>query len=230
MKQTFIYDVEGTKPTGVLTIDFIEFKGNGEDYKKQLAEKNKELTTNVTPLSLRASIEDRNLQIFIAVGCIEAETIAEITKVQIKDNILSRGEKDEKADNLFLIIEAVSSVTIRMDITDAEDQAWSLYRNYLEALRDSRLVRIPDSRPHIAISYISDRLKPRYLKSRRWNIITLRKIEEIDKMYFNGFLREISKQTRRLQQEWGAPSASGFGEASSCKERQLRQKPIPEAP
>lgn len=93
-----------------------------EDYERQLAEKNKERSTNNTRLSFRASIEDIDLQIFIAAVWIDADSIAKITEAQIRGYPLSCCENDEEGENVYLINEAVSRVTMMVGITDAKDR------------------------------------------------------------------------------------------------------------
>lgn len=46
---------------------------------------NKGPITTIASLSLRASIKDKDLQNFIAAGCIKADPIADLTEVGIGD-------------------------------------------------------------------------------------------------------------------------------------------------
>lgn len=66
--QTIISNVKVPNVTKASRKAFIELKRKTDDYEKQLAEKNKETETNVTHLSLRASMEDIDIQVFIAAG------------------------------------------------------------------------------------------------------------------------------------------------------------------
>lgn len=97
--QTIIRNAEAPKLTGVSTKSFTKIKRKQEDYEKQLPEKNRDSNTDMALLSLKASTDDINLQMFIAAGWTKLESIAEINEVEIGDLLLSF-EKGMKKENI----------------------------------------------------------------------------------------------------------------------------------
>lgn len=76
----------------------------------------------------------------------------------------------------------------------------AFHPDYLGALRSVGYDTIPETRPNMAIKYILNRLKPHYLnylKTRMVDIILRRKNEQLDKKYFNAFMRMIATQAKQ---------------------------------
>lgn len=141
--QTIITNIEAPKLTGASTQNFVEFKRKRELYEKQVQKRNKEPNNQVVPFSLRASIDDADLRIFIAAGWITAQTIDSITEQQLMDCVSKRCERDENGEDLYLITEATRKVSIEMRIVESEDRIWSLHRNDLIALENAGYGHLP---------------------------------------------------------------------------------------
>lgn len=54
-----------------------------ELYDKQVGERNKEPNSHIIPISLKASVDDEDLQVLIATGCIPVTFINDLNEQQI---------------------------------------------------------------------------------------------------------------------------------------------------
>lgn len=126
------------------------------------------------------------MKIFIAAGCVEAPSISELTKAQIQKCIEGRCKKDANGDQLYLVDQAIRSVSKIMNIIDAENRVGSLRRDYTNTLRAARNVNIAKEKPHISINYVLQILKPVQLNRRMQDNITWRKNESFHKKNLSG--------------------------------------------
>lgn len=72
---------------GDATHHFIELKQLLEVYEKQIEKKRRQLRKTIVPTSFKASIENGDLEIFIAAEWIEAYSINEVTEQQVQECI-----------------------------------------------------------------------------------------------------------------------------------------------
>lgn len=151
-----------------------------ELFEKEIEGKNKEPGTNICPTPYKACREDTDLQILFAIGWVPVQAIQEITKEHLIKSVKSRCLKTKSGENLFTIDAAVSKVEMKMKILEAGDGVWSLHRDYIKELRNSRCGGCTMSKPHIAIKHIMERLKPQQQKTRIRDIIRWRKINHFD--------------------------------------------------
>lgn len=201
VRETVISCLEAPRLKGVSTRQFIEFKRLRDLYEKQVEEKSRNLKEDIVPTSLRASIEDDDLNIFIAAGWIDAESIDTITERQILQCIEERCKRVTTGEHLYLVDQAVKNVSMNTNISEAEDRIWSLRRDYYNALRSAGYAHILETKPHIAINHILKKLKPPQLYRRMLDIMTWRKNENFHKENFDRFVREAAAQAEKIQTE-----------------------------
>lgn len=201
VKQTIVAHVEAPRLNGVSVKDFSKFQRLRELYEKQVAEKNREPGVSITPTSLKASIDDADLRIFVTAKWVTAEDISSITEEQLRECITKKCTRDIGGEQLHLIEDAVKNVSMKMDIDESEDRVWTLHRDYTSALENTGFSDIPQSKPHIAISHILKRVKPKALKSRIKNIVLWRKDIQFDRKDFGAFMRELALQAKKLESE-----------------------------
>lgn len=154
-----------------------------------------------------ASVEDAELCIFLAAGWVEAASKQDVAKNQVGESVLALCNQEGGGKNLNLIHEAVSKVGVRMALPKAKDRVKSLRRDYTEALRSAGFESLPETRLHIAVKHIRNRLKPPYLKRRMADIILWRKYEQIDKKRLQGVhengCQEREAVTKRAKSAYG---------------------------
>lgn len=125
----------------------------------------------MTAIPLKASINDTDVQTFIAAGWVSVAEIREITEEQLCACVELRCERQESGENLYLINEAVEKVVMKMQMLDVKDLVWSLHRDYLSALRHASFAELVEERQHIASQHVLRRLKLTYLQNRMKVII-----------------------------------------------------------
>lgn len=240
IKETVIRCVEAPRLKGVSTRNFIEFKRLRELYEKQIEEKGTQLQGDIIPTSYRACIEDVDLEIFLAAGWIKAPSIDQLTEAQIRQCIDERRKKGVNGEQLYLVDQAVRSVSMNMNIEDAEDRVWSLRRDYANTLRAAGYSNIIEERPHIAINHLLRKLKPVQLYQRMLDIITWRKNKGFRKENFNRFVREVAAQADKLQTEQSAaapahrrprrePNHPTRSATQGMRRKEAQQEAVPES-
>lgn len=235
VRQTIVSSIEAPKLRGVSTKHFIEFRKNRELYEKQINEKNQEPGTRVPLISYKSSIENADLNIFIAAGWVSAATIDHITELQIRQCIEDRCHRVLDGEHLHIIEDAVKKVAMKMQIFEAEDRVWTMHRDYLTCLRSAGYEELPNHKPHIAIQHVLKRLKPQQLRSRIQSIIKWRKDEQFDKKNFNAFMREVAAQAKKLQEEkafesgYISDSDTDKGQKVDTRTRSFAQRVFPKS-
>ena len=199
--QTILTNVEPPQLEGVSTKHFVTFMRKRDLYEKQVSEKNREPGTSVTPMSLRACIDDSYLRMFLVPKWIEADSIAKITEQQLRDCVRKRACFEAEGADLARIDRIVSHVKMDMSLPEAEDRVWTLHCKYTKALEEAGIADLPDKRPHICIAHIMRRVKPRRLKEKMKQIIRWRKIEHFDRKDFGAFMRELVVQAKKIEEE-----------------------------
>lgn len=128
VKQTIITNVEAPRLRGVSVKHFIEFCKLQELPEKQILEKSIQTDSEITAPSIKASVEDADLETFIAAGWIRANNIEGITEEQLILCIKQKCLRQENGEKLYLLDEAVKNVAIKMHILEARDR----YGHYIE--------------------------------------------------------------------------------------------------
>lgn len=152
VRETVINCIEAPRLKGLSTGEFIEFKKLRDLYEKQIEEKSRHRKEEIFATSYKASIEDDDLEIFIAAGWIEASSVDEIAERQIVQCIEERCKREVNGEQLYLVDQAVKNVVMNTNIAEAEDRVWSLTRDYRNALRSAGYAYIVHTKPHIAIN------------------------------------------------------------------------------
>lgn len=116
VRRMIISIVETRLPRDVSFRSFIEFKKQREFYDKQVKDKNTQKNTKIFSLSLKASIDDTEFEIFGARGWMKSSSVTETSEEQIVECVLKLCQKDEYGETLYLIIEVVSKVAMKMRI------------------------------------------------------------------------------------------------------------------
>lgn len=165
-------------------------------------EKNREPDVNTTATSLKASIDDADLKIFLTAQWVDAPNVGSITNDPLRDCIRDKSIRKIEGDQPHLVDDSVKGVKINEDIADAEDRIWTLQRQYIAALESAGLAEIPESKPHISIEHILRRIKPQALKKRMKNIVQWKEDVQFDKKDFGGFMRELASQAKQLENEY----------------------------
>lgn len=156
---------------------------------------------------------------FLTAGRIKAASVDKITETQIGESIRSRCGRDVNGKPLNLNNGALSNVTMKMGILEAEDKDWSLQHDNLTALISAGYETIPSTRTPIAIKHTLGKLKSHKLEARMADIKTWQKNEKFDKKDFDVFMRELVVQSKQLQQERRLSSIGSAWENSSDEER-----------
>lgn len=85
VKQTLFINIEALPLRGGSVKHFMEFRKLHRKFEKQVLEKNKQVSTETGPTSITASMEDADLNIFMAAGWIKDDSIQDITEEQLKE-------------------------------------------------------------------------------------------------------------------------------------------------
>lgn len=109
IRETVISSVETLRLKGVSIQQFINFKKPRDLYEKQIEESSRYLKEEVIATSLRVSMENENLKIFIAAGWIEAPSLDEVTERQIEHCIEERCSRSLTGEKLYLVDRAVKN-------------------------------------------------------------------------------------------------------------------------
>lgn len=197
-------------------------------YEKQIEEKSRQLKEDIIPTSYRASIEDDDLEIFLAAEWIETSSIDEITERQVQLCVEERCNHKADGGHLFLINLAVKNVAMDMQMIESNKRVWTLRRDYCNALRNAGYGDLHIKKPHLAINHILGKLKPHALYKRMNDLISWRKDENFHKENFDRFVREIATQAERIQSEQGVPSqfSNTFVDSRMRREPLFREKQI----
>lgn len=109
---------------------------------KQIEVKGRQFREKIIPALYEACIENNDLRLFIAAGWVEVPSIIELIEAQIQKCIERRRIKDMNGEQLYLVDKAVRSVSMNMNIDNAENKGRSLKRAYANSLRAARFVNI----------------------------------------------------------------------------------------
>lgn len=100
----------------------IEFRKLWELYETQILEKSRQTDSEKTSTSIKASVEDVGLEIFVAAGWIKANQTKGITEDQIISCIKKKCLRQDNSVSLYLLDEAIKKIAIKMHILEARDR------------------------------------------------------------------------------------------------------------
>lgn len=100
VKQTIISNVETPWLKAIHRRDFTEFERSRVLYEKQVYEKNKKPNTSIVTIFLESSIEDTDMQIFIAVEWVGATSINKFAEQQIGNCVKSQCKNKQTGEKL----------------------------------------------------------------------------------------------------------------------------------
>lgn len=100
-----------------------------------------------------------------------------------------------------LVEKAVKGISMHIDIVYAGGRPWTLHREYCRALRIAGYRGVPATKPHLAIQYITKKLKPHQMYRRMMDIMEWRKNDKFPKETFCRFTQEVAKQAEKLHVE-----------------------------
>lgn len=175
---------------------------------EQIEEKSRHLREKIVPKSYKASIGNGDFEIFITAERIEASSINAITEQQVQQCIEEQCMRKVEEEQQYLVEQAVKSVTMIMQIVVDTDRVWTFRNDYCIALRIAGYGDLQVHKPHIAIGYILEKLKPHQMYKRMTDLVKRRKNETFEKENVDRFIGEVSRQTKKVQTEQCA--APGF--------------------
>ena len=201
MKQTIVAHLEVPRLKGTTTKEMNAFLRARDLYEKQIAEKNAQPDVNVPLVTYRAAIDDNFLRLFITFGWVAATNISDITEEDLKACIKNRASRKIKDHELGRVESIVARVKMDTKMPLLEDRVCHLIQHYLQVLDNAGMADLPKEKPHLCIKHIMNCLKPACLHKCMLDIIEWRKDEHFDRKDFNLFVRELSKQAARMDED-----------------------------
>lgn len=125
LRQTVIDFLEAPRLYGVFTKHLIEFKCFWDNYIKQVRKRNEQCEDKIKSPSCKASIDDGDLEIFIAAKLIHASSITKISEVPLQEGNPPRCIWKIRGEQPYLVDQAVSQVQIWVHIDEAVDWIWT---------------------------------------------------------------------------------------------------------
>lgn len=149
--------------------------------KETKSRKSRQLDEDIVPTLYRSSIDNDDVENLIAAEWIEASSVDGITEQQAKQCVEDRCRHNVEGEKLYLLEEAVRSVTMSLQIADTCDREWTIRREYYNELRNAGYGEVYLHKPHIAIELIFQKLNPHELYERMMFILKCRKKKNFER-------------------------------------------------
>lgn len=104
-------------------------------------------------------------------------------------------------DHIYLVSVVVRKVALRMNVSEAEDRVWSLYKDYMQAWKANWFEWASDNKLHVAIDHIKFRRRPHQLKASMLNIVHSREDNNFHLKNLQCVHDRAKKQAKTLHRE-----------------------------
>ena len=215
VRQAVVPFLEAPCLKGITTKDFVRFKKKRELYEDKLAEKNRVENTDTPATSYKASIDKLLLKNFLIARWILADSVDDITEEALRKCVDDRAKIADEDTSLRSVNKVVNDVRMNMSLKNTEDRIWDLMNRYTATLENAGIYDLPESRPHVAIKHILERVKPFDLRKRMKEEIQWQKSDGRLKTDFGEFMRELVKRGKRLDNEKRGLSGGNLSESDS---------------
>ena len=213
VRQTVVPFLEAPRLRGITTKDFVRFKKKREIYEVRLSEKNRVENSNTPATSYKASIDKLLLKNFLIAKWVDAASVEDISEESLKKCVEERAKRADEDTSLHAVNKVVGNVYMDVTIKNSEDRIWDLMNRYTASLENAGIFDLPETRPHVAIKHILKRVQPKVLKTRMKEEMKWQKSDGKLKNDFGEFMRELVKQSKKLEDDKKGPPGENFSDS-----------------
>ena len=201
VRQTIVETLEAPRLIGIETINFVEFKKKRTTYERQLSERNAEQNTCVPKTTLRNSIDDDLLRLFIQLGWVPEDDIEKISEESLRICIEKQSEVLTENYDIIFLDHLVKQLRMDMKIPSLKSRVCKLAFDYQRLLSDHGYGSFITKQSILAIQHVRSRLYHRGLKELMDGLYRLNK--EKYKNNYSLFLQHLCEQADKLDASEG---------------------------
>ena len=196
IRQTIVETLEAPRLLGIEIRDFVEFREKRKLYERRLKEKNLEQNSSVPTTSLRNSIEDSVLKIFIRMRWIPETDMTSIKEESLKECIEHRSKIESKKYDIFFLDKLVKRLKADTKLSSLHLRVCKLAHDYEKLLLEHGYEHLIDSHPMVAVQHLSSRLFHDGLKTQADGLIRLNRDKY--KTDYSIFLRDLCNKAESM--------------------------------
>ena len=196
IRQTIVETLEAPRLVGIEVKDFVEFREKRHEYERKLAERNAEQNTNVPRTTIRNSIDNDLLKMFIRMQWIPETELSKITEESLITCINTQSSVPKKEYDVNYLDKQVSKLKMDLQVLGLKRRVCKLAYDYEKLLTMCGYDTFISAHPLLAVQHIYWRIYHDGLKTQAEALLRLNK--EAYKTNYSLFLRDLCEQADKL--------------------------------